>query len=121
MAFKDLFKRKEGGTLVGNIIRTTANSKTGGLLGNGAMMLKPGQTAQQSNNAMVHAAVKAVNDFQTDVKNAPNTKPTATSIKDYLTLSFIKSKMAYIIGGLVVIFGVVFYFIRKNKTNKRRR
>ena len=34
--FKKLFKRKKGGSFVGNLIRKVAKNKTGGLLGNGA-------------------------------------------------------------------------------------
>ena len=34
--FKKLFKRKKGGTFVGNLIRKVAKNKTGGILGNGA-------------------------------------------------------------------------------------
>lgn len=37
--FKNLFKRKPGGTFFGNLLRGVANKATGGLLGNGAMMI----------------------------------------------------------------------------------
>lgn len=33
--FSNLFKRKRGGTFVGNLIRRIAHARTGGLLGNG--------------------------------------------------------------------------------------
>lgn len=39
MALKDLFKRKPGGTFVGNLLRGAANKASGGVLGNGAMMI----------------------------------------------------------------------------------
>lgn len=35
-----LFKRKKGGTLVGNLIRGVANTASGGILGNGQQLLK---------------------------------------------------------------------------------
>lgn len=34
-----LFKRKPGGTFFGNLLRKTAGAATGGILGNGAMMI----------------------------------------------------------------------------------
>lgn len=34
-----LFKRKPGGTLIGNLLRGVAKNATGGALGNGAMMI----------------------------------------------------------------------------------
>lgn len=36
--FKNLFKKKKGGTFVGNLIRGVASTATGGLLGNGAQL-----------------------------------------------------------------------------------
>lgn len=58
-------KRKEGGTLVGNALRLGANAATKGILGNGVMMLKPGQSVEDANqytkdalgNALVNAGV----------------------------------------------------------------
>jgi hypothetical protein len=35
-----VFKKKKGGTLFGNLIRGVANTASGGILGNGAQMLK---------------------------------------------------------------------------------
>lgn len=35
----NLFKRKPGGTVIGNLLRTTAKTMTGGFLGNGTMMI----------------------------------------------------------------------------------
>jgi hypothetical protein len=40
-----VFKKKPGGTVVGNIVRTGANKMSGGILGNGAGML-PVRTSQ---------------------------------------------------------------------------
>ena len=40
MAFlSNVFKKKPGGTMLGNLIRTTANKATGGVLGNGASII----------------------------------------------------------------------------------
>jgi hypothetical protein len=39
MSFQDLFKRQVGGTKLGNIIRDIANKESGGVIGNGAMMI----------------------------------------------------------------------------------
>lgn len=38
---KNIFKKKVGGTLVGNLIRIGANKLTNGILGNGAGILQP--------------------------------------------------------------------------------
>lgn len=39
MALKDIFKRKPGGTFVGNLIRGAVQKYTGGALGNGALKI----------------------------------------------------------------------------------
>jgi hypothetical protein len=46
--FKNLFKKKKGGTLVGNLIRGVASSASGGLLGQGRELAK--WEAQQEAN-----------------------------------------------------------------------
>ena len=38
--FKNIFKKKEGGTFVGNLLRGTSSAMTGGLLGSGAELHK---------------------------------------------------------------------------------
>lgn len=45
-----VLQRKEGGSMFGNLLRTAANSASHGILGNGVMMLKPGQTKEESND-----------------------------------------------------------------------
>lgn len=44
--FKNLFKRKEGGTVVGNLLRGGASAATGGILGSGAGLRKWEQEQQ---------------------------------------------------------------------------
>lgn len=46
--FSNLFKRKPGGTVVGNLLRTVGNAIAPGVLGTGAMMIKPDETPAQS-------------------------------------------------------------------------
>lgn len=48
MSFLKLFKRKEGGTMVGNLLRGVAHS-INPMLGNGAMKLRPGEKPADAN------------------------------------------------------------------------
>lgn len=122
MAFKDLFKRKEGGTIVGNLLRGAVHQVSGGLLGNGALMLKPGQSTAANNANAAKAAGAAAVSF-TDVANAGGgivSAPIEQNVKAGATMQTIKNfitKYWYIALGVV---GVGIYFITKGRSGGRR-
>ena len=56
-----IFKRKPGGTFFGNLIRKTASQLSGGVLGNGAMMLEaPAGTMQATAQRVQEVAAGVV-------------------------------------------------------------
>jgi len=115
-----VFKRKEGGTVVGNLLRTAANSASKGILGNGVMMLKPGQTKEESaaymqqqltdglyNAGAGYVAGKAVNDGKKI--DDPTTK---TKILKYIGIG-----VGSLVGLILLVFGLKKIF----STNKNKR
>lgn len=55
-----IFKRKPGGTFFGNLIRRTANQLSGGVLGNGAMMLDAQPATMQATAQRVQEVAAGV-------------------------------------------------------------
>lgn len=104
-AFKDLFKRKEGGTVVGNLLRGALNNVSGGLLGNGVFMLKDGQTEEQNQKQIEQAVINGI-----IAANATNTQ---NNMLNNLT-NWVKTNklLAAVIG---VGIAVAAYFIFKPK------
>lgn len=102
MAFFDFLKRKEGGTVVGNILRGVVNNISGGLLGNGALMLKPGQSAQENNQAAIAAAAAGAQAFK-DYKGEGGDNAD-DSIKLGAVKQWIKNNALYIVAGLAGVY-----------------
>lgn len=104
-----IFKRKPGGTFVGNLIRNQVKTLSGGLLGNGAMLLKednktvePGALLPQHNESIIEKSKQALDsqinttkdtivDFHLDTTNPKPTIPTE-----------IKPQSWMIIGGVIL-------------------
>lgn len=107
--FKDLFKRKPGGTFVGNLIRGVANKASYGLLGNGLFKLKEGESPDESNENAKDAIAQGV---------AYTNKVAGTdgAQKDVFFM-YLKQYWYYV----AVPFGVVvLYLMSRNKSNRRR-
>lgn len=112
MAFFDIFKRKPGGTGLGNTLRGITNRLTGGVLGNGLLMLKEGQTVKENNaNALgaLGVGLEAIKQA-TIVPTSPNNSP-IQNIQGGVIFQTIKNNLIYILGGLLVV--VVLYFTLK--------
>lgn len=100
--FSKLFKRKKGGTFVGNLIRGVSSKYTGGILGSGAGLAKweakqEGKEAQaqaihQQNMARMAAAVDGT-------APPPAQGDTMAKIKD-----FVSKNKALVIGGGISAF-----------------
>lgn len=105
-------KRKPGGTLVGNFIRQFASNATHGALGQGAMMLREGETPKQANIRLVKgigAGVIAASDAaaQSDVLPANTTVLEAAKqggIGQKLTQFLVPAVL--IIGGILTAVGI---------------
>lgn len=116
--FKNVFKRKEGGTFLGNMVRGVARQYSGGLLGNGMMMLKPGQSAKSNNeltSAKVVSALKQGANATVDslgnmlVNEQPAGEQVVTKAK------FVMQKYGvYIAGGVAALVGLFFLTKRKS-------
>lgn len=61
---KNIFKKKPGGTLLGNLVRGVSSAATGGILGSGANRIEVGQT--QTNAQLAQAAAEAQNTTYTN-------------------------------------------------------
>ncbi len=137
---KKVFKKKEGGTAVGNIIRIAANKATGGIIGTGANRLpvqtKPINTGGISGarkqlidktKAQLNAEVNKIpaqlrdqiSKRLTDAEMLPKTKATKdvetaiTNASDSTTIERgIKFNQLYIVGVVVVIV-IAFFALRK--------
>lgn len=138
-----LFKKKAGGTKVGNFIRGVASTATGGLLGSGANMIKL-EPSQESHDALVknaqitqtgnvvgqYLADKVTPVIQETVQKVADT-PTGRSIVDGLrdaglkvgadsmkrkVMDWVKANWLF----LLIPFGLLLYFLFRRKTSGRR-
>jgi len=115
MSLKTLFKRKPGGTAVGNILRGVSHDLTGGLLGNGAMMIKQGETDPSAANARTNEVIGgAMGGVQTaNAKQSVSDKFTGIAAK-------VMGFFPLILGGIVTLGGII-YFATRSKGRGRRR
>lgn len=125
-----LFKRKPGGTVIGNLIRGVANTASGGVLGNGQMMItqqdadkrdlsdadyqaKYGQT---KDGAIVPGAIPVV-DQNTNTNNPGNTAtPSTSKLK-----AFFKKPLVRLIVAITIVGGLVLLIVKLVRKNKRGR
>ncbi|ASQ41220.1 structural protein [Flavobacterium phage FLiP] len=94
---KKVFKRKEGGTFLGNIIRGVASNYTGGILGSGAQMKKGPSVQEQIDQALANSQAGA---SQQQVVSSPAPSPLdplSAKLNDFLSKS---TKDVTIQGGL---------------------
>lgn len=106
---KKLFKRKPGGTMIGNLLRKVSNQMTGGVLGNGMMKLQEGETVEQSNDRIA--------DRLSNVATAGIMADKATGFVDDLhsKLKQSGSKIYLIGGGILAAIIALFMFMRGKK------
>jgi hypothetical protein len=115
MAFKDLFKRKPGGTKVGNLFRGIANKASGGVLGNGLLKV------DENGNGLFYNKKTGSNDV-TAQDNVP-----MDAQKGFMGLTSekkAKQKQILIAVGTVATFGIlglVIWAVNKSKDKKGRR
>ncbi|HEY1032979.1 MAG TPA: hypothetical protein VGD89_14480 [Flavipsychrobacter sp.] len=101
-------KRKEGGTKFGNILRKVASTASGGALGNGALMLRPGVSKEETDNNFAQSLGAAIGTFNSE-SNRLNT-PVETEPKgftDYLQMGYIKEKIRRFIPAILGIVGLI--------------
>lgn len=120
---KNIFKRKVGGTFFGNLLRSVAHTATGGLLGNGAMMLHAGDVQndqaqkimasnQKLQNALKQMQVSSVQGGV--IANKNHGKP-QIGIMDKMKMFYIQHKEYVLAAAGVVVAAAAYYFIKKNR------
>ena len=137
--FKKLFKKKRGGSFVGNLIRGVASNATGGILGSGAGLAK--WEAKQDQKEYDAALQKAVNEKlqqnaafikgqqtaqNNGLSNIPDRyldTPQGKKAKNTVVKSWFKDNWwKVVIPAVALLFGV-FHFAKKSaqKPKTRRR
>lgn len=114
---KNVFKRKEGGTFFGNIIRTVAKTYTGGILGSGAQMKQPSQPqGEMLQQAIAQSPLPAVEQpVSPMVQPINNFLKQATSGVQVGVQAGIDDKTKYYIGGGALALVLVILLMRNNK------
>lgn len=115
--FRDIFKRKPGGTPLGNTIRGVLNKASGGILGNGLFKLEEGQTMDDRVARDAQLAGVAMSTIeQENLKNEFAKEVEKAGKKD-----FFKS-MAFKVGAGILSVGLlVFGIVKATSGNKKRR
>ncbi len=114
-------KRKEGGTMVGNLLRVGASAATSGLLGNGVMMLKPGESVAENNEQVKQSVIDGLYNGAAGAI-AGNKLAGGKKIDDPSVIGKLKKYGLWIgVGFLALIFGIVSFVKSKNKSKNKKR
>jgi len=100
--FKQLFKRKPGGTVLGNLIRKGVNMSTGGLLGNGLFKLEEGETVENSNQR-----ASDVLGGQAEALNAANAKYGGQVTPESIEKAARRARLKKLAGPIIAVIAVV--------------
>lgn len=110
-----LFKKKPGGTFVGNLIRTVVGKKSSGAVGNGAMLEQPQETQAEYDARMLQAAgagLAAAQNAAIYNQGVP-AQPLQAVQNGFLTQT-VKTNLLPIVGGLIaIILAIVLIFKKK--------
>lgn len=110
--FKNIFKKKKGGTLVGNLLRSTASAYTGGILGQGANMLPLDDIQVSSQPTRQEIATKLVS------KAGINELPQVKSTKTQVFIAGLKQNIVWVVTGIIVLIVGVWFFTKKGSRKK---
>jgi hypothetical protein len=104
-----IFKRKPGGTIIGNLLRNQVKTLSGGILGNGAMLLQDSKELEtgEINNSQIE---KSKQILDTEINTGDDKKLTWSLEAGNPKQTEINPQTWYIIGGLAVAY---FLFTRK--------
>lgn len=123
--FSNIFKKKKGGTFVGNLIRGAASTATGGVLGSGAGLARweAEQDAKVMNDLQKQIQdLKSYNGKQVGsdlvnsaINNGLASKQTSPNMGESIVLTTLKKHWMWFLGAAVVLVGVLYYFASGNK------
>lgn len=129
MAFRDLFKKKEGGSFLGNVIRKVGDTFTGGMVSN--LMPKPtasdviaqekkwaskGVKFTPSGLVASGSAAKSVENSRSVNPDGSDTPPPPPPSDNWFMKNW--KKLAAGVGGLVALLGVIFGIRKLRNRNK---
>lgn len=125
--FKNIFKKKRGGTVVGNLIRGVASTATGGALGSGVALknweAKQDAKEKQALHNEIASLRKSIDGRQmgedlvkSAVKNGAASGQTDPNLGEHIVLTTLKKHWAYITGGLLVV-GLMIYLLTRKKNS----
>ncbi len=125
---KNIFKRKPGGTLVGNLLRGGSSAMTGGILGSGAGLAKwEAEQAAKANQEYIRSISQnqgklmggnMVNDVL--VPGMANGSGNNPNIGESVFLETMKKRWYYVVGAVGVIGGTAYFFGNRKPGNKRK-
>lgn len=107
-----LFKPKEGGTKVGNILRGIASNYSDGQLGQGDMKIKPGESQEDYFNRLQKAFGAALSGWQSTVNQKSFTND---PIKEGYVIQLLKNYSIYLL-----ILPIPIYLLWKLSKKMRR-
>ena len=121
--FKKLFKRKKGGTFVGNLIRKVSSKATGGVLGSGAGLKRweAQQAQKEQNEAISNAVAKATAQLKRVDPIDKIGKDVMNDIEKEKKREWLKKNWWMIALPAVVIIGLTIAVFRKDKKGSNRK
>lgn len=130
--FKNIFKRKEGGTVFGNLLRGGASAMTGGMLGSGQGLAKWEQEQELKRqkgifNDMISGGGIGNNGQQIGenlvnevfVPAASTGGGNSPKVGESVVFYTLKKNWYYFVGGVVLLIGITWY-VSKPKSKKSK-
>lgn len=131
--FKNIFKKKKGGTFFGNLIRGVSSKATGGILGSGAELAKwEAEQAQKEQDAMLKQQIENTSAYKAGSAIGLTAKPyvdgalaspPVENAKKAMILDWLKANWLKIIVPIVLLTGLIIWLFRRKKkrNNKQKR
>ncbi|AGO49231.1 structural protein [Cellulophaga phage phi18:4] len=127
--FKNIFKKKKGGTFLGNLVRGVSSSATGGILGSGAGLAKwEAEQAQKEQDAMVAQQVQNSSAYKVGTAVGLQAKPYVDAVKNSeevadakksMILDWLKTNWIKLLIPIVLLTLLVVWLIRRNKNGNQ--
>lgn len=118
--FGNLFKRKEGGTLVGNLLRGVVNKASHGLLGNGLFMKKKGDPEGVTQEERQNIAKIAQGAVEGGAEGAGQAAVGADKPKAMAGFWEKNKKVVMIAGGVLITILVLIGVMKRKRSGNRR-
>lgn len=119
---KNIFKKKSGGTFLGNILRGASSKVSGGILGSGAGLQRweqeQAQQAQQAYDAE-QARIQMMNtqayNLGTGFGNSANNTPVVTGFRNGQAQEWLTRNYSLVVVGVIALIGLTVYFVKRKK------